>query len=114
MIDEIVKNALEKLDNDINNNDVDSITNKAIEEIEKVNPEVSKGKKVLASGNNNDGYRNNNSSDNYNTSSGNNKDSIKLPSTGKEGQNQSPLAGLALISGLFLFLKNRKRNKENS
>ena len=26
MIDEIVKNALEKLDNDINNNDVDSIT----------------------------------------------------------------------------------------
>ena len=35
MIDEIVKNALEKLDNDINNNDVDSITNKAIEEIEK-------------------------------------------------------------------------------
>ena len=31
--------------------------------------------------------------------------------TGKEGQNQSPLAGLALISGLFLFLKNRKRNK---
>lgn len=42
MIDEIVKNALEKLDNDINNNDVDSITNKAIEEIEKVNPEVSK------------------------------------------------------------------------
>ncbi|MBV5131819.1 DUF1542 domain-containing protein, partial [Staphylococcus haemolyticus] len=114
MIDEIVKNALEKLDNDINNNDVDSITNKAIEEIEKVNPEVSKGKKALASGNNNDGYRNNNSSDNYNTSSGNNKDSIKLPSTGKEGQNQSPLAGLALISGLFLFLKNRKRNKENS
>ena len=114
MIDEIVKNALEKLDNDINNNDVDSITNKAIEEIEKVNPEVSKGKKALASGNNNDGYRNNNSSDNYNTSSGNNKDSIKLPSTGKEGQNQSPLVGLALISGLFLFLKNRKRNKENS
>ena len=55
MIDEIVKNALEKLDNDINNNDVDSITNKAIEEIEKVNPEVSKGKKALASGNNNDG-----------------------------------------------------------
>ena len=50
MIDEIVKNALEKLDNDINNNDVDSITNKAIEEIEKVNPEVSKGKKALASG----------------------------------------------------------------
>ena len=43
-----------------------------------------------------------------------NKDSIKLPSTGKEGQNQSPLVGLALISGLFLFLKNRKRNKENS
>ncbi|MDU0489687.1 LPXTG cell wall anchor domain-containing protein [Staphylococcus haemolyticus] len=39
---------------------------------------------------------------------------MKLPSTGKEGQNQSPLAGLALISGLFLFLKNRKRNKENS
>lgn len=38
MIDEIVKNALEKLDNDINNNDVDSITNKAIEEIEKVKP----------------------------------------------------------------------------
>ena len=29
MIDEIVKNALEKLDNDINNNDVDSITNKS-------------------------------------------------------------------------------------
>lgn len=48
MIDEIVKNALEKLDNDINNNDVDSITNKAIEEIEKVNPEVSKGKKAFS------------------------------------------------------------------
>ena len=111
MIDEIVKNALEKLDNDINNNDVDSITNKAIEEIEKVNPEVSKGKKALASGNN-DGYRNNNSSDNYNTSSGNNKDSIKLPSTGKEGQNQSPLVGLALISGLFLFLKIEKKQRK--
>lgn len=113
MIDEIVKNALEKLENDINNNDVDSITNKAIEDIEKVSPLGSKGKEYLPSGNNNDGDRNNNSSDNYNTSSGNNKDSIKLPSTGKEGQNQSPLAGLALISGLFLFLKNRKRNEEN-
>ncbi|MDM7882285.1 DUF1542 domain-containing protein [Staphylococcus borealis] len=114
MIDEIVKNALEKLENDINNNDVDSITNKAIEDIEKVSPLGSKGKEYLPSGNNNDGDRNNNSSDNYNTSSGNNKDSIKLPSTGKEGQNQSPLAGLALISGLFLFLKKRKRNEENS
>ena len=29
----------------------------------------------------------------------------------KEGQNQSPLAGLALISGLFLFLKNRKKKQ---
>ena len=105
MIDEIVKNALEKLDNDINNNDVDSITNKAIEEIEKVNPEVSKGKKALASGNNNDGYRNNNSSDNYNTSSGNNKDSIKLPSTGKEGQNQSPLARFSIDKWFILILE---------
>ncbi|WP_415426952.1 SasC/FmtB family protein [Staphylococcus borealis] len=115
MIDEIVKNALEKLENDINNNDVDAITNKAIEDIEKVNPLSSKGKEYLPSGNNNGGDRNNNNSgDNYNTSSGNNKGSIKLPSTGKESQNQSPLAGLALISGLFLFLKNRKRNKENN
>ncbi|MGV3096212.1 SasC/FmtB family protein [Staphylococcus borealis] len=115
MIDEIVKNALEKLENDINNNDVDAITNKTIEDIEKVNPLSSKGKEYLPSGNNNGGDRNNNNSgDNYNTSSGNNKGSIKLPSTGKESQNQSPLAGLALISGLFLFLKNRKRNKENN
>nr|WP_231119811.1 LPXTG cell wall anchor domain-containing protein [Staphylococcus borealis] len=103
------------MENDINNNDVDAITNKAIEDIEKVNPLSSKGKEYLPSGNNNGGDRNNNNSgDNYNTSSGNNKGSIKLPSTGKESQNQSPLAGLALISGLFLFLKNRKRNKENN
>ena len=36
MIDEIVKNALEKLENDINNNDVDAITIKPLKILKKL------------------------------------------------------------------------------
>ncbi|MWF63467.1 DUF1542 domain-containing protein [Staphylococcus haemolyticus] len=116
LIDEIVRKALDKLNKDITNKDVDSILNKAIEDIEKVNPTVSKGKQVLPRDNNDGRDRNNNNKlgNNSSTNPSSKNKSNKLPSTGEESQRQSPLAGFALISGLFLFLKNRKRNKENN
>ncbi|UDI77993.1 DUF1542 domain-containing protein [Staphylococcus taiwanensis] len=115
MIDEIVKNALVKLNKDINNNDVDSITNKAIEDIEKVNPEVSKVKNDLLSRNDSGKVRSftKNSGEQTDTQSSTNKKTKTLPNTGIDSQHQSPLAGIALISGLFLFFKNRKRNEDN-
>ncbi|WP_053016768.1 SasC/FmtB family protein [Staphylococcus haemolyticus] len=116
LIDEIVRKALDKLNKDITNKDVDSILNKAVEDIKKVNPTVSKGEQVLPRDSNDGIDRNNNNKlgNNSNTNPSSNNKSNKLPSTGEESQRQSPLAGFALISGLFLFLKNRKRNKENN
>ncbi|WP_210135221.1 SasC/FmtB family protein [Staphylococcus sp. GDX8P80P] len=115
VIDEIVKNALEKLNKDINNNDVDSIANKAIEDIEKVNPEVSKVKNDLLNRNDSGKVRSfiKNSGEQSDTQSSTNKKTKTLPNTGIDSQHQSPLAGIALISGLFLFFKNRKRNEDN-
>ena len=116
LIDEIVRKALDKLNKDITNKDVDSILNKAVEDIKKVNPTVSKGEQVLPRDSNDGIDRNNNNKlgNNSNTNPSSNNKSNKLPSTGEESQRQSPLAGFALISGSFLFLKNRKRNKENN
>ncbi|MCH4483335.1 DUF1542 domain-containing protein [Staphylococcus haemolyticus] len=116
LIDEIVRKALDKLNKDITNKDVDSILNKAVEDIKKVNPTVSKGEQVLPRESNDGRDRNNNNKlgNNSSTNPSSNNKSNKLPSTGEESQRQSPLAGFALISGLFLFLKNRKRNRENN
>ncbi|MFS4464802.1 SasC/FmtB family protein [Staphylococcus haemolyticus] len=116
LIDEIVRKVLDKLNKDITNKDVDSILNKAVEDIKKVNPTVLKGEQVLPRDSNDGIDRNNNNKlgNNSNTNPSSNNKSNKLPSTGEESQRQSPLAGFALISGLFLFLKNRKRNKENN
>ncbi|WP_241958829.1 DUF1542 domain-containing protein, partial [Staphylococcus haemolyticus] len=102
LIDEIVRKALDKLNKDITNKDVDSILNKAIEDIEKVNPTVSKGKQVLPRDNNDGRDRNNNNKlgNNSSTNPSSKNKSNKLPSTGEESQRQSPLAGFALISGL--------------
>ena len=116
LIDEIVRKALDKLNKDITNKDVDSILNKAVEDIKKVNPTVSKGEQVLPRDSNDGRDRNNNNKlgNNSSTNPSSNNKSNKLPSTGEESQRQSPLAGFALISGLFLFLKNIKRNRENN
>lgn len=121
LIDEIVRKVLDKLNKDITNKDVDSILNKAVEDIKKVNPTVSKGEQVLPRDSNDGRDRNNNNKlgNNSSTNPSSNNKSNKLPSTCEESQRQSPLAGFALISfalisGLFLFLKNRKRNKENN